>query len=60
MPRRRPILIGADLGRAMLLSTIPLAAIWHQLGMAQLYAIAALIGVLTVFFEVASSAFENV
>ena len=51
--RRRPILIGADVGRALLLSTIPLAALWHSLSMAQLYAVAALAGVLTVFFDVA-------
>jgi predicted MFS family arabinose efflux permease len=51
--RRRPILIGTDLGRAVLLCTVPLAAMWHTLGMAQLYAIAALAGILTVFFDVA-------
>src|SRR5947209_2679448 len=51
--RRRPILVGTDLGRAALLSTIPLAAMWQALGMAQLYAVAALAGVLTVFFDVA-------
>jgi len=50
---RRPILIGTDLARAALLATIPLAAVWHVLGMAQLYAVAALTSVLTVLFDVA-------
>lgn len=50
---RRSILIAADLGRALLLCTIPLAAAWHVLSMAQLLAIAALTGILTVFFDVA-------
>lgn len=51
--RRRPILIAADLGRALLLATIPAAAVAGMLGMGQLYAVAALAGVLTVFFDVA-------
>ncbi len=51
--RRRPILIGADLGRAALLSTIPLAAMAHVLGLAQLFVVAALTGILTIFFDVA-------
>lgn len=51
--RRRPIMIGADLGRAVLLFTIPLAAWFHRLGMPQLYVVIALSGILTVFFEIA-------
>jgi predicted MFS family arabinose efflux permease len=51
--QRRPILIAADLGRAALLALVPLAAFWHVLAMWQLYAIGALTGVLTVFFDVA-------
>jgi predicted MFS family arabinose efflux permease len=51
--RRRPILIATDLGRAALLALLPLAAFWHVLAMWQLYAIGALTGVLTVFFDVA-------
>ena len=50
---RRATLIGTDLGRALLLATIPLAAAWHALGMAQLFVVTALTGVLTVFFDVA-------
>ena len=49
--RRRPILIAADLGRAALLTTIPLAAVYHRLTMQHLYAIAAATSILTVFFD---------
>lgn len=51
--RRRPILIVADLGRAALLATIPLAAVMGVLTIEQLYLVAALAGVLTLFFDVA-------
>lgn len=51
--RRRPILIGADVGRALLLASIPLAAAFDVLTLTQLYIIAALAGILTVFFQVA-------
>ncbi|HEY8453889.1 MAG: MFS transporter [Micromonosporaceae bacterium] len=51
--RRRSVLIAGDLGRAALLATIPLA--WWQgvLTIWQLYAVGFLVGVLTVFFDVA-------
>ncbi|MGH2587340.1 MAG: MFS transporter [Dehalococcoidia bacterium] len=55
--RRRPVLIAADLGRAVLLGSIPLAAALDQLTMAQLYAVSLLTGFLTVFFDVAYQAF---
>jgi MFS family permease len=51
--RRRPILVAADLGRSAVLASIPAAAMAGALGMGQLYAVAALAGVLTVFFDVA-------
>ena len=51
--RRRPILIGADLGRAAILLSVPAAAMAGVLSMGQLYAVAALAGILTVFFDVA-------
>jgi MFS family permease len=51
--RRRPILIAADLGRAAVLGSIPAAAFAGVLSIGQLYAVAALAGVLTVFFDVA-------
>lgn len=55
--RRRPLMIAADLGRALLLLTIPLAYLNGWLGMAQLYVIVALTGVLTVLFSVAYRAY---
>ncbi|HUS13972.1 MAG TPA: MFS transporter [Chloroflexia bacterium] len=55
--RRRPVLIGADLGRAALLASVPLAADWHLLGMEWLYAVGFLAGALNVLFEVAHGAF---
>jgi MFS family permease len=51
--RRRPILIGADIGRALLLATIPLAAAFGLLRIGQLYLVTVLVGILTVFFDVA-------
>jgi MFS family permease len=51
--RRRPILIVADIGRALLLGSIPLAAVLGMLGIEQLYVVGLLSGVLTVFFDVA-------
>jgi MFS family permease len=55
--RRRPILMAADLGRALLVASIPLAAMLGRLTLLHLYIVAALAGVLTVFFDVAYQAF---
>src|SRR5437763_1154464 len=55
--RRRPLLIATDLGRAFVLSTIPLAALLGVLRIGQLYVVAALAGMLTVLFNVANPAF---
>lgn len=55
--RRRPILIAADLARAALLTTIPLAAALHRLNIAHLYAVATLAGILTVLFDVSYQAY---
>ncbi len=55
--RRRTVLIATDLGRAFILSTIPLAALLGVLRIGQLYVVAALAGMLTVIFTVASSAY---
>lgn len=55
--RRRPLLIAADLGRAALLASIPAAALAGRLTMAQLYAVTALAGVMTVFFDVADKSY---
>lgn len=54
--RRRPLLIWADVSRAILLFSIPLAAILSILCIQQLYIVAALVGTLTVLFETASLA----
>jgi predicted MFS family arabinose efflux permease len=51
--RRRPILIAADLARAAILVSIPIAAFAGRLSMAQLYVVIALAGFCTVFFDVA-------
>jgi Na+/melibiose symporter-like transporter len=50
---RRPILIWADIGRAVLLVTIPLAAFLGLLRIEQLYVVSFLVSILTTFFEVA-------
>jgi predicted MFS family arabinose efflux permease len=52
--RRRPILVGADLGRALLLGTIPIAAMLGYLTFAQLYFVTFVVGTLTAFFSLAS------
>ena len=51
--RRRPLMIAADLGRAALLGSIPLAALFGQLHIAQLFAVTLLAGTLSVCFDVA-------
>ncbi|MBI4497088.1 MAG: MFS transporter [Chloroflexi bacterium] len=51
--RRRPILIGADMGRAVLLASVPAAAFVGLLRMEHLYVVAFLTGVLTICFDVA-------
>lgn len=55
--RRRPLMIAADLGRALLLGSIPLAAIFGRLSMAQLFIVAGLTGTLTLFFDVADQSY---
>jgi MFS family permease len=52
--RRRPIMIGADLGRAVLLGSIPVAAVIGALALPQLLVVAFLAAILTTFFDVAS------
>jgi MFS family permease len=55
--RRRTLLITGDVGRALLLATIPGAAFLGILSIIQLYVIGFLSGVLTVFFDVASRSY---
>jgi len=54
---RRPILVVGDLGRAAALASIPAAHALGVLTMGQLYAVAFVAGVLTVFFDVAYMAY---
>ena len=51
--RRRPILIGADVARALLLASIPVAFLGGWLSLIQVYVVAFLAGTLEVFFDVA-------
>ncbi len=51
--RRRAIMIAADLGRALLLLTVPIAALAGWLGLGQLLLVLGLVSVLGVFFDVA-------
>lgn len=50
--RRRPVLVASDLVRAVLLATIPLAALLGVLSMGQLLLVSLLTGVARVFFDV--------
>lgn len=55
--RRRPILIAADIGRAVLLASIPIAFATGALTMLQLYVVGFLTGVMTVFFDIADQSY---
>ncbi len=51
--RRRPVLIVGDLGRVVILASVPLAALAHVLTIWQLYVVGLAAGVCTVFFDIA-------
>src|SRR4029079_18845861 len=51
--RRRPVLIVCDLGRAVVLFSVPIAAVFDSLTLPQLFAVAAANSALTVFFGAA-------
>ena len=55
--KRRPVMIAADLGRAVLLGTIPAAALAGVLSIPQLIVVAFLTSVLTAFHNVADTAY---
>jgi MFS family permease len=55
--RRRPILIAMDLFRAAALLTLPLAALWHGLGVAQVCVVAVLVGAASALFDIAALAY---
>ena len=52
-----PVLVYADLGRAVLFASIPVAAWFGVLSLTQLYVVLALTGILTVLFDVAHSSY---
>ena len=54
---RRPILIATDVGRAAALSSIPVAYWLDALTLGQLYAVGFVVGVMTVFFELAYNSY---
>jgi MFS family permease len=55
--RRRPLMLGADLGRAVLLASVPVAWWFGVLTLTQLILVGLVVGVLTVFFDVAYQSF---
>jgi predicted MFS family arabinose efflux permease len=55
--RKRPLLIAADLTRALLVSSIPLAAVLDVLTMFQLYAVAGALGCANALFELTDNAY---
>jgi MFS family permease len=54
---RRPVLIGADLARAAILITVPIAAALGAMSFAQLFIVAALVAACSVVFDMASHAY---
>ncbi|PTL80065.1 MFS transporter [Vitiosangium sp. GDMCC 1.1324] len=54
---KRPLLVGADLVRALLIFTIPFAAWLGVLSMPQLYVVAATVGAATTLFQIADNSF---
>lgn len=55
--RRRPLMIAADIGRFVILATIPVAAVFDLLTIWQLYAVALAESTLAVFFDVSYEAY---
>jgi MFS family permease len=55
--RRRPVMVWADLGRAVLLLTIPIAAVGGWLTLAQLLLVSFAVAILSTFFDAADNAY---
>jgi len=55
--KRRGLMMAADLVRALVLASIPVAALLHLLTLPQLYVAAALVGAASVLFEIADHAY---
>jgi MFS family permease len=58
--RRREVMLATDLGRGLLIATVPVAYAFGHLTWAHLYLVAFLSGTLSVFFFVANGAFFQV
>jgi MFS family permease len=54
---KRPVLIAADIARAVLVFSVPLAAWLGNLGIVHLYLVAALVGAFSALFELADHAY---
>lgn len=54
---RKTVMIVADVGRMIALGSVPVAWAVHKLTLMQLYAVALIVGILTVFFDVAYQAY---
>jgi Na+/melibiose symporter-like transporter len=55
--QRRPLLIGADIGRALVLASLPLSALLGMLHIGQVYVVALMVSILTIIFDVAYQAY---
>ena len=55
--RRRPVMVWADLGRAVLLVTIPIAAVGGWLTLAHLLLVSFAVAILSTFFDAADNAY---
>ncbi len=57
--RRRPVMVAADLVRALALISVPVSAAFGALNLPQLYAVAAVTGFGNVFFDVAQQSYVS-
>lgn len=54
--RRRPVMVICDVGRALAVASVPAAFALGRLTLAHLFAVAAVVGVMDVFFDLAATA----
>ena len=55
--RQRRVMIGADMVRAAVLASVPLAAVFHLLSLPQIFVVGALVGSASVMFDAANRAY---
>jgi MFS family permease len=55
--RRRPVLVAADIGRGVVLLSVPIAFLTGSLSLAQLFVVAFVSGTFTAFFDVADQSY---